>query len=81
MIESRDEPSPDQDPSQEVEHSGSQGTTKEAHGGTGDEDSGPEQDAQAGSGVTPLSGGYEGRDPKSEMPRIPSVPESQDDDK
>lgn len=26
-------------------------------------------------------GGYAGRDPKSEMPRVPSVPETQDDSK
>jgi len=37
-------------------------------------------DQQIGSGETPGPGGYEGRDPKTEMPRIPSVPETQDDE-
>ncbi len=31
--------------------------------------------------TTPGPGGYAGRDPKSEMPRIPTVPETQDDPK
>ncbi len=39
--------------------------------------------AEADSGgdpeVLPGAGGYEGRDPKSDMPRIPTVPETQDD--
>lgn len=29
--------------------------------------------------VEPGPGGYAGRDPKTEMPRVPSVPETQDD--
>lgn len=29
--------------------------------------------------VEPGPGGYEGRDPKKEMPRVPSVPETQHD--
>ncbi len=29
--------------------------------------------------VTPGPGGYAGRDPKTEMPRLPSVPETQED--
>ena len=29
--------------------------------------------------VVPGPGGYAGRDPKTEMPRVPSVPETQDD--
>ncbi len=29
--------------------------------------------------VLPEVGGYDGRDPKSDMPRIPTVPETQDD--
>lgn len=31
--------------------------------------------------VPPSPGGYEGRDPKKEMPRVPSSPESDDDGK
>jgi hypothetical protein len=29
--------------------------------------------------VIPGPGGYAGRDPKTEMPRMPSIPETQDD--
>jgi hypothetical protein len=29
--------------------------------------------------VVPGPGGYAGRDPKTEMPRVPSVPETQED--
>lgn len=29
--------------------------------------------------IDPPTGGYEGRDPKDEMPAIPSVPETQED--
>jgi hypothetical protein len=29
--------------------------------------------------LDPGVGGYEGRDPKSEMPRVPSAPQTQDD--
>jgi hypothetical protein len=29
--------------------------------------------------VVPGAGGYAGRDPKTEMPRVPSVPETQDE--
>jgi hypothetical protein len=29
--------------------------------------------------VVPGPGGYAGRDPKTEMPRMPSIPETQDD--
>jgi hypothetical protein len=29
--------------------------------------------------VVPGAGGYAGRDPKTEMPRMPSIPETQDD--
>ena len=38
-------------------------------------------DEKQGSGesLDPGTAGYEGRDPKTEMPRIPSVPETQDE--
>jgi len=39
-----------------------------------------EGDPEIGSGEAPGPGGYEGRDPKTEMPRIPGEPETQDDD-
>jgi hypothetical protein len=32
-----------------------------------------------GEPVDPGVGGYAGRDPKTEMPRMPSIPETQDD--
>lgn len=62
---------------------------KDPTGGAG---GGPEEPVEFGAGKGPAeadashdaeaeagSGGYAGRDPKTEMPRIPSVPESQDD--
>ncbi len=33
----------------------------------------------ASADAVPPAGGYAGRDPKTEMPRLPSVPETQDD--
>ncbi len=39
-----------------------------------------EADSPGAPEVEPGPGGYAGRDPKTDMPRIPSVPESQDDD-
>lgn len=39
-----------------------------------------EGDLQVGSGEPPGEGGYRGRDPKKDMPRIPSIPETQDDE-
>lgn len=52
---------------------------EEAHGGQGAEQSGPAGDAQAGSGTVGI-GGYDDREAGSDMPRMPSVPETQDDD-
>ena len=37
-------------------------------------------DRQIGSGEAPGPGGYEGRDPKTDMPRVPGEPDTQDDD-
>ncbi len=69
----------------------SPGGEKDPTGGAG---AGPEEPVEFGSGQGPAeadsagdpqagpdSGGYAGRDPKTEMPRMPSVPESQDDSK
>ena len=39
-----------------------------------------EADTQGDPQVAPAAGGYAGRDPKTEMPRIPTVPETQDGD-
>ena len=39
-----------------------------------------EGDPQIGSGEAPGPGGYEGRDPKTDMPRVPGEPDTQDDD-
>lgn len=45
-------------------------------------DKGPEEaDTPGEPNITPAAGGYEGRDPKTDMPRVPSVPETQDDPK
>ena len=44
------------------------------------EDRGPaEADTPGEPEVLPDVGGYAGRDPKTDMPRIPTVPETQDD--
>ena len=34
---------------------------------------------KAGGDIDPPTGGYEGRDPKDEMPAMPSVPDTQED--
>ena len=39
----------------------------------------PGGDSDAGPSVPPGAGGYAGRDPAKDMPRIPSAPETQDD--
>lgn len=41
----------------------------------------PGADPEAGPQVEPGAGGYAGRDPKTDMPAVPSVPESQEDPK
>jgi hypothetical protein len=63
--------------------------TKDPTGGAG---AGPEEPVEFGAGKGPAeadsegdpqaepgAGGYAGRDPKEDMPRMPSVPESQED--
>lgn len=44
-------------------------------GGSKKNDSYPEDNKEH---VTPGPGGYDGRDPATEMPRVPSAPETQD---
>ena len=64
---------------------------KDPTGGAG---AGPEEPVEFGAGKGPAeadkpgdpeagpgAGGYAGRDPKTDMPQIPSVPETQDDKK
>ncbi len=36
-------------------------------------------DAEGSPEALPAVGGYDGRDPKTDMPRIPTVPDTQDD--
>lgn len=84
MSESRDEPTPD-------EHASEKSSEGELHeqAGTGTEPGvefgagkGPaEADTPGVPDVEPGAGGYAGRDPATDMPRIPSVPETQDDAK
>ena len=50
----------------------------EAHGGQGSEERGIEGDAQVGTGENPGVGGYGDRDPESDMPSIPTAPETHD---
>lgn len=78
MTDSDSDDKPD-DAEREQAHAGSQGTDAEAHGGHGADQSGASGDAQAGSGQTPGPAGYKDRDPKSEMPRVPGHPETEDD--
>ncbi|CAN5499593.1 hypothetical protein BH20ACT19_BH20ACT19_09840 [soil metagenome] len=40
----------------------------------------PAGDKDIGPGGTPSSGGYEGLDPETDMPRMPSRPDAQDDE-
>ncbi len=74
--------------SHEPDHSRPEGE-KDPTGGAG---GGPEEAADFGAGKGPAEadsagepqtdpgpGGYAGRDPKSDMPRVPTVPETQDD--
>jgi len=46
---------------------------------SGEQGAYPGADDDAGPQVEPGTGGYAGRDPKTDMPRVPSVPETQDD--
>lgn len=79
MTESHGEPLPDESPDPDnAKQAGDQGSDAEAHGGAGAEHSGPDTDAQAGSGTVGV-GGYGGRDPSKEMPRMPTIPETQGD--
>ena len=48
-------------------------------GESGEQGAYPGGDSDAGPQTTPDSGGYAGRDPKTDMPRVPSMPETQDD--
>ncbi|MGI8864543.1 MAG: hypothetical protein ACR2JH_09135 [Solirubrobacteraceae bacterium] len=51
----------------------------QGEGLTDDDASYPTSDPEAGPEVTPGPGGYEGRDPATDMPRVPSAPETQDE--
>ncbi len=44
-----------------------------------EDESYPGGDPEAGPETPPGLGGYEGRDPTTEMPKIPSVPDSQEE--
>ena len=48
-------------------------------GESGEQGAYPGGDPDAGPNVEPGAGGYAGRDPKTDMPRMPSMPETQDD--
>jgi len=83
MTESREEQHPDEKKPAtsegEVPAQVDTGHEGEAEFGAG---RGPaESDTPGEPEVLPDVGGYAGRDPKSEMPRMPTVPETQDDAK
>ncbi len=72
----RTDPTPSEDKSP-VEQQAVEGGEPPAQFGAGH---GPaESDTGGEPEVTPGPGGYAGRDPKSEMPAIPSVPETQEE--
>ena len=86
MDESRNKAADRQDPEDVKDPSSG---LKDPTGGYG---SGPELPVEFGEGkgpaeadaakdpeVKPGSGGYAGRDPKTDMPRMPSIPETQED--
>ncbi len=79
MSDSDDEGTPTERPQE-------QGNTQEGEipnqADTGTEPGGPaEADTPGVPDVEPGAGGYSGRDPATDMPRIPSVPETQEDAK
>ena len=82
MTESHKEPTPDS-PDDVEQNPGGGGEGQES--GAGPEAAGRGEgafsgaDSAAGTEVLPDLGGYDDRDPKTDMPRIPSVPETQDD--
>ena len=84
MTESHKEPTPDS-PDDVQQNPGGGGEGQET--GAGPEAAGRGEgafsgvDSAAGEEVLPDIGGYGDRDPKTEMPRIPSVPETQEDPK
>lgn len=81
MTESQERKDPPGHPEGEKDPTGGAGGGAEdpvefgAGKGPGEADTSGEPQAE------PAPGGYEGRDPKSDMPRIPAVPETQDDPK
>ena len=48
-------------------------------GESGEQGAYPSGDSDAGPQTEPVTGGYADRDPKTDMPRIPSAPETQED--
>ncbi len=52
---------------------------QEADGGSDDQTQTPVDFGAGVPTVEPGAGGYAGRDPKTDMPRVPSAPETQED--
>jgi hypothetical protein len=50
-------------------------------GESGEQGAYPGGDSDAGPQTEPGTGGYAGRDPATDMPRVPSAPETQEDPK
>jgi len=74
MSEPHPESEREEGSSEDLDHAGSDNEP-------GEEGAYPGGDSEAGPTVQPGVGGYEGRDPATDMPRIPSAPESQKDPK
>lgn len=83
MTESREEQHPDEKKpaTSEGEVPAQVDTGHEAEAEFGGGGGPAEADTAGEPEVLPDSGGYAGRDPKTDMPRIPTVPETQDDPK
>ncbi len=82
MSESRDEMDPADGPPEEPTASeGEISDDVETAPGPQLQEDPAEADSPEVSSDGPGPGGYAGRDPKTEMPRVPSAPETQDDPK
>ena len=80
MTESREEPDRSR-PAGEEDPTGGAGAGPEEPVDWGAGKGPAEADTPGEPETEPAAGGYAGRDPKTEMPRIPAVPETQDDPK
>lgn len=87
MMESRDEPDrgmPDSGATESIREESEPGRGQGYEGGGGPDPEGVQPDTEiehpeSDPTVLPEAGGYAGRDPRTDMPAMPSVPETQDE--